>query len=402
MTGSATIDGTLSVLLIENDPTDAGLLTAQVESRAEDIGAAAVGVTHRETLEAAVDALKQSPIDLVILDLSLPCSTSADWRDSLRQIRTQVPQVPIVALGERADPRLELDALRAGAQEFLHRPLPSGATFARVLRCARERQLRENALMLAQRDQLRQSGRAVAASDRAVGIVSHDLGNHLSTIQICATALLDREPPPLHGIRRMAQIIQRSASWMQQIVQDLLDRASLDAGKLVLDRRPTPVSELIGAAQVLFAPVAEEKPLEFVVQAPAERERVDADSHRLLQALSNLLSNAMKFTPPGGQVVLSARVVQAPGSGVPGSGDPEHGIRFAVSDSGPGIALADLSHIFDWFWQAQPGSGGEGRGGAGLGLAIAKGLIEAHGARLRVESPPGLGCTFSFTVPAVA
>lgn len=105
---------------------------------------------------------------------------------------------------------------------------------------------------------------------------------------------------------------------------------------------------------------------------------------QLLQVLSNLVGNAMKFTPVGGWVALSAD-----------GGAPAAPVRFAVSDSGPGIPPEELAHVCDWFWQAQRA----GRGSNGLGLAIAKGLIESHGGALHVDSVPGQGSTFWFTVP---
>jgi signal transduction histidine kinase len=237
-------------------------------------------------------------------------------------------------------------------------------------------------LSLEQGRSFRQSQRAVDARDRAVGIVSHDLGNLLSTIQICATALLDRETPDATGMRHMGQIIQRSADGMQQIVHDLLDRASLDAGRLALDRRPINVSEAIGAVQVMFSPVADEQSVELLVEGEGGLPLVNADAHRLLQVLSNLLSNAMKFTPPGGRVILAA-------------GLSIGGVRFTVSDTGRGIPAEELPHVFDWYWQSERG----GKIGTGLGLAIASGLVEAHGGRLHVESAVGHGTTFWFTLP---
>ncbi|MGH7509125.1 MAG: ATP-binding protein [Gemmatimonadales bacterium] len=245
---------------------------------------------------------------------------------------------------------------------------------------------------------LHRAQRAAAARDRAVGIVSHDLRNPLSTIQICASALLDTEAPGVEGIRHMARIIQQSTAWMQQIVQDLLDRTSLDAGRLSLHREPTDVADVLGVAQGMFAPVAREQNLELVVETTTDLPLVDADPSRLLQVLSNLLSNAVKFTPAGGRVVLSARVAGIEPAGSLGPAALDGGVRFAVSDTGPGMAPDDLAHVFDWFWQSPRG----GRSGAGLGLAIAKGLIEAHRGSLEVESAPGRGSTFWFTVPAIA
>jgi signal transduction histidine kinase len=246
---------------------------------------------------------------------------------------------------------------------------------------------------------LRRAQRAVAARDRAFGIVSHDLRNPLGTIQACAAALLDPAPQPAEGIRNMARIIQRAAEWMQQIVRDLLDRASLDAGRLALRRRPTAVSEVVGAAQVMFAVrAAEEEEVDFAVECADRLPEIDADPERLLQVLANLLSNAIKFTPAGGRVALIVRMAGreegAPRAAAGGAGP----VCFMVRDTGTGIAPEDLEHVFDWFWQSDRTR----RGGAGLGLAIARGLIEAHGARLHVKSAPGEGSTFWFNLPAVA
>jgi signal transduction histidine kinase len=252
------------------------------------------------------------------------------------------------------------------------------------------------ALALEQDRLLRKSQRAVAARDRAVGIVSHDLRNPLNTIDICAAALLDDDPPPVSGVRHMAELIHRSTEWMQQIVQDLLDRSTLDAGRMVLRRHPTAVSDIIGAAKAMFAPIAEEHSIDFVVRTANELPQLDADPSRLLQALANLISNAMKFTPAGGRVVLCAA---GGGADVVPTVDEVDSpmVFFSVSDNGPGIPEDDVAHVFDWFWHSQRDAGA----GVGLGLAIAKDLIEAHHGRLHVNSVPGRGSTFWFTVPTV-
>jgi signal transduction histidine kinase len=251
---------------------------------------------------------------------------------------------------------------------------------------------------------IQQAQKLAAARDRAVGIVSHDLGNSLTTIEICAEALLDPTPPPESGVRNMAELIHRSVKWMRRIAADLLDKTSVDSGLLTLDRTPTNVSEILVSAHAMFAPAAEEKSITLVVDQEDDLPPVDADPDRLLQILSNLLGNAIKFTPTGGRVVFSARPMgdSAPGAsnGAPESGCGEvpvdQGVQFSVSDTGPGIKAEDLSHVFDWFWQAPHPN----RGGKGFGLAIAKELVEAHRRSLHVESTIGQGSTFWFTMPA--
>jgi signal transduction histidine kinase/DNA-binding response OmpR family regulator len=232
---------------------------------------------------------------------------------------------------------------------------------------------------------LRETQRAVGSRDRTMAIVSHDLRNALTTIRICTNALLDAEPPQIAGVRSMADIIQRSASWMLQIVQDLLDRASLDAGELALHFQAVDVGDVIRSAQVLFAGLADEDNVEFVVDIGLDLPEVSADPHRVLQVLSNLLSNAMKFTPEAGRVTVAAQR----------SPQPATGVTVTVSDTGVGIDEEEIKHIFDWYWQTDR----HGRGGVGLGLAIAKGIVEAHGSRLKVSSTIDHGTSFSFTLP---
>ncbi|HEX5075362.1 MAG TPA: ATP-binding protein [Gemmatimonadaceae bacterium] len=243
---------------------------------------------------------------------------------------------------------------------------------------------------------MRQAQLAAAARDHAVGIVSHDLGNPLTTIEICAAALLEPSPPPASGVRNMGQLIQHATQWMRRIVRDLLDRASLDAGRLRLDRQPTTAAEVVREVETVFGMVAAERDLDFVIDCDPRLPTMNADPHRLVQVLSNLLGNAMKFTLRGGRVVLSITSKESDPGSVPALGVPGSIVRFAVRDTGPGIPAADLEHVFDWFWR----SNDQARTGTGLGLAIAKGLVEAHGGDLHVESELGQGATFWFTVPA--
>ena len=243
---------------------------------------------------------------------------------------------------------------------------------------------------------MRQAQLAATARDRAVGIVSHDLGNPLTTIEICAAALLDPSPPPVSGVRNMGQLIQHATQSMRHIVRDLLDRASLDAGHLRLDRRPTTAAEVVREIETAFAMAAAERDLDFVIDCGPRLPTMNADLHRLVQVLSNLLGNAMKFTPRRGRVVLSISSPEGEPRLVPALGLGGSAVRFSVQDSGPGIPVADLDHVFHWFWRSH----GLAQTGTGLGLAIAKGLVEAHGGDLHVESEQGQGATFWFTVPA--
>jgi signal transduction histidine kinase len=127
---------------------------------------------------------------------------------------------------------------------------------------------------------------------------------------------------------------------------------------------------------------AEAKSVELKAQIPETTSSVSADRHRILQVLSNLLDNAIKFTPEGGRVTV-------------GCAHTANCVRFAVSDTGPGISEADISKLFDLFWQAKLTA----HMGSGIGLAVAKAIVEQHGGKIWAESNPGVGATFFFTVP---
>jgi signal transduction histidine kinase len=372
----------LVALLVESSPESGELTAARLDTYATS---ASLRVLRVSSASAACDTLRNKTIDVVLLDGS---SEEAWTLGILQAVRRAGPSVPVVVLGE-ADEPTAFEVLRAGAQDFVRKPLPDGAIFARILRSACEREHYLQAM-------LSQSQRAIAARDLAVGIISHDLRNPISTIQICAEALLDAEPPPRNGVSDVARIIRRSVDWMQQLLEDLADREALDTGRLALNRETMGVTDVLGTAQTLFKPVAEEQALEFVVDAAANLPAVHADPHRLLQVISNLLSNAMKFTPAGGRVVLSVQAAEDSNFTSGLEGGARGAIQFTVSDTGPGIPPEDLIHVFDWYWQSRHGE----RRGSGLGLAIARDLVEAHHGRLDVESTPGHGSRFSFTLPA--
>ena len=215
---------------------------------------------------------------------------------------------------------------------------------------------------------------AARARDEMTAIVSHDLRNPLTTIQTTIQLLqLNEElPPEAHEYLGYAR---QAASRMRRLVADLLDVSKIEAGMLTIQRRTVDVTALLRTAAAEFRDVAATREIAFTIQEPPTETALDADPDRLLQVLSNLIGNAMKFTPAGGRVEVETLF------------EPSHA-RFSISDSGRGIASEDRLRIFDRYWQ----SGGESREGAGLGLAIARGIVEAHGGTIHVEDavpPPG-------------
>jgi PAS domain S-box-containing protein len=216
--------------------------------------------------------------------------------------------------------------------------------------------------------------------DEVLGIVSHDLRNPLNVISMSSALILDGGLP--EASRRPAQAIQRMVVQMNDLIQDLLEVSRIEAGRLEVEPQPVATAELLQSVHDAWTPLAGARSISLAVEAEASPRVVLADTARVLQVFSNLIGNAVKFTPEGGRIVIGA--------------EPDDGaVRFRVADTGTGIPARQLSRVFDRFWQARENR----RDGAGLGLAIARGIVEAHGGRIWAESVEGEGSTFSFTLP---
>ncbi|HEU4630477.1 MAG TPA: ATP-binding protein [Gemmatimonadaceae bacterium] len=227
--------------------------------------------------------------------------------------------------------------------------------------------------------------RATRARDVVLGVVSHDLRNPLAAIGLHARALRERAAATADR-ERMVSAICESAEWMQRLIQDLLDVAAVEAGRLSLERRPADVGAIVARALGTFEGEAAERGLVLRGEVAPTLPAAHGDAERILQVLANLIGNAVKFTEPGGEVVVRA---------VP----HDDGILLSVSDSGAGIPTEHLPHLFELYWHARHTAR---RRGSGYGLAIARGIVEAHGGRIWVESVLGAGSTFHFTLPAHA
>ena len=229
--------------------------------------------------------------------------------------------------------------------------------------------------------------RAILAREDMMRIVSHDIGNPLSAIFVAAKvarrlietgASAEQVRPHLDGVRAAGEQIER-------LIEDLLDVERIHGGQLRIDAEPVPAARLVGDGLDAIAPIAAEKEIALEPIAAAGDVDVLADPHRVRQVFSNLVGNAIRFTPPGGRVRITTTVADA-------------FVEFGVEDNGPGIEPRDLPHVFERFYQGYQGERPLGRG-AGLGLTIARGIVEAHGGTMRAESEPGAGARFYFTLP---
>ena len=222
---------------------------------------------------------------------------------------------------------------------------------------------------------------AVAARDEVMGIVAHDLRTPLGALMM--RAALIRNATDLGKIRQHADWIENTVNRMEYLIRTMLDLATIDAGRLTVIPSACGVDELVHHAVGLFEPLATGKHVTLEIEAEETELAIHADRERVLQVLSNLLGNALKFTPRDGRITVAVRR------------DGED-VRFGVLDTGAGISRERLAHVFERFWTEGAGAT---KKGTGLGLFIAKGIVVAHGGRMWAESEPGKGARFYFTLP---
>ncbi len=371
----------VKILLVEDNPGDARLVR---EALVEAAGGQ-FSLEQTATLEEALIRLPAGGIDLVLLDLNLPDSTGDA---TLERVLALNPRLPVVVLTGSEDEVLALRALHLGAQDFLVKGRISAPQLVRALSFALIRKAAETELG-ARTAELEEANARLRQADRYkdefISVISHELRTPLNFIVGFASLLDDGVAGDLNVEQRaFVSRIQEGADRMIGLVDDLLDIASIKAGKLRLDVHLAPVEELIAQVAAEVGPVAAEKGVrvDTVVCAPKP---VLLDEARFVQILTNLVRNAMKHTHGGGRIIIRAE-------------EFEDEFLLEVSDTGAGIAEHDLSRVFERFTQLDMSSTRES-GGIGLGLAIAKELVKAHGGAIGVRSEVGKGSTFWFTLP---
>jgi signal transduction histidine kinase len=217
--------------------------------------------------------------------------------------------------------------------------------------------------------------------------ISHELRTPLTLIRTSIGLLLDSDPDA-EMRQRLLRNIKGSTDQMHALVTDLLDLARLRGDRLELQIRRVDLGELLSGVVSLMRPLLDAKEQRVGLALPMPAPAVPGDSRRLERVLLNLLSNANTFAPAGSEITISMR-------------EDAREVTIAVQDAGPGITAAGIPHLFEQFFTERTSSSRHNIG-AGLGLPIAKGIIEAHGGRIWVESTVGVGTTVSFALPKVS
>jgi signal transduction histidine kinase len=389
MTVSPITLGVVRVLLVEDNPADVDLIQEALEEAALDpaLDAPPLQLEQVDRLSEALDRLRRETVDIVLLDLSLPDSHGFD---TFVRLERAAPGTPIVVLSGLDDEAMAVRAVREGAQDYLVKGQVEGKTLTRSIRYAVERKHAED-----ERARLLRASAEAAASlrarDETLAAISHDLRTPLTSIRALAQLIQRRltrgqEISPDELGERLGRIEEQTVL-MSRMIDDLLDVARLEAGRPLELRRES--CDLVALARQTVADVQRTTDQHRLrVRADVPEIVGNLDSARLERVLLNLLTNAVKYSPDGGEVAVTLRRERA---------DAGDLAVLTIRDDGIGIPASDLPRIFERFYRAS--NVGESLRGTGLGLAAVQQIVEQHGGEIGTESVVGTGTTFTVRLP---
>jgi len=359
------------VLIVDDEPSARDALERLLSAEGFDVRVASNGRT-------ALALVAEDLPEVIVTDLTMP---EMDGLRLLEELRARQIEAPVILATAVNDAAPALAAIRAGAADYLTKPVDADLLLFAIERALRTRDLLRDAATLRARNETlaAEAERNLRAREELLSIVAHDLRGPLSTIMLAAGSRKAADDG--RAATRKLGVVQRAARRMARLIEDLLDVSRIETGGLALDLASHRASTLVREVVSMLEPIATESGvrLEMTVRDDFE---FACSSERIVQVLVNLASNAINVTGRGRRVRLSAER------------RGEHA-WFAVEDEGPGIEPEHLPRVFERGWHSDSGR----RRGAGLGLAIAQGIVEAHGGVLEVESTVGEGSSFHFEMP---
>ncbi len=331
----------------------------------------------------ALDLLATHSVDMILLDLMMPVMDGFATLAALKE-DPELRQLPVVVVSALDDVESIARCVSLGAVDFLGKPVERRLLQARVEASLERKRLN---------DRVQAAHAAAEAAHRSkdafVSMVSHELNNQLTGILGYADMLHHKMLGPLNDEQsEFIASIRRLSRMMKSVLADITDLSKIEAGILRLELAPTSLATCLHAALGTIRSLMEEQGHRLTTPATQDLPLVLADEVRLTQVLTNLLSNAAKYTPPQGEIWVH---VQRNGSGL---------VEIAVQDSGQGIPLEEQSRLFEPFFRSASATNGS-QPGTGLGLNITRQLVELQGGKISFSSVPGEGTTFRFTLPEV-
>jgi sigma-B regulation protein RsbU (phosphoserine phosphatase) len=363
-----------NVLVIEDNPGDADLVRLRLMEGNSDMAISCV-----DRLSAGLASMSAAPPAVVLLDLNLPDSRGAE---TFRNVLLKAPGIPVVVLSGQDDEELAAKAVHQGVQDYLVKGAFDGKQLARAMRYAVERQALLTSLDMSRKQQLQ-------FKDQFLSHVSHELRTPLTCIHQFVSILMDELAGPISAEQRdHLETVMRSVNQLRSMIGDLLEATRAESGKIRVTPRCILIGEVARQAVTMMRATAQAKKIGIEVAVDSRIPLVLADPERVLQILTNLIDNAIKFTPAEGAIMVKACLLDV---------DPSF-VYVSVTDTGRGISSEARALVFERLYQ-DPHAIDDSRKGLGLGLYIVQELVRLHGGRIWVESQAGQGSTFSFTLP---
>lgn len=324
--------------------------------------------------QQALDIMQERQVDLVLTDVMMPVMSGLEL---LEEIRERDPEQLVVIMTGFGEKEIILRALKAKADDFIHKPLNLMQLQATITKALERKRLRQELLQLKQLDRLK---------TEFLGLISHKLRTPATSISLfiqnLASGAVDHKDADFEDV---LSAIRKEADYLAHLIQDLLYYSDVILRDEQPELSPQDIREIALSTLAKKRPLAEEKGVTLLNKLPGLWPLLPLDRQRLRFTLDALFDNAIKFTPTGGQVILSGEI-------------GESTVSLAISDNGPGISPENLPKVFEKFYQVDPARTGQVRG-FGLGLFYARKFIGDHHGKLIVDSAPGKGTTVIISLP---
>jgi len=365
------------VLVVDDDESNRDVLCRRLTRQGHTVHCVNSGAD-------ALHVMTEIAFDVVLLDIMMP---DMDGHEVLRRIKgaENTQQIAVIMISAVNEVESVVRCIQEGAEDYLTKPFDPTLLKARVDSCLQKKRGRDRevALYAQLQDNFKRLQELEKLRDDMRNMIVHDLRTPLTSV-IAGVEMFDKFGALNTEQREMMAIAVGGGKTLLGMINDLLDVEKMQAGKTHLQYEDLSAAVLIAAAIDQVKLLAKDTHTSIVTDIAADVPRISGDEKKLSRTLVNLLGNAIKFTGPG-TVTIAASADNAQ-------------VRFAVRDTGPGIPVEAFERIFEKFGQLDP----QHKVGTGLGLAFCKLAVEAHGGHIAVESTPGAGSTFSFTIPRVA